>query len=492
MKAMNLLVPQTINEVADRVRQARARLAWRAQRAGARLAERYPVSARPLAEPPSGSGLKPVSGDFGLPGIGYTLHALADPIQFSRKRFDQWGPIQWFGLLGRRVVGIGSPEGLEAVMMDRNKALSAQRGWDFLIGPFFRGGLLLRDFDEHLFHRRIMQQAFTRPRLIGYLDLTTPRITSAIAGWRPGSDFRVYSAIKKLLLQQATEVFAGAELGREAARLEHAFEDAVRGGAALIRTNMPGGVWARGLRGRRTLERYLRRELPKKRAGKGNDLFSVLCRATTEEGHTFTDVEVVEHMIFVMMAAHDTSTIAASMLVYELARHPEWQNRLRAESVALGKPSLDYDDLDRLPSLDLAFKEALRIYSPVAQQVRETLRDTELLGYFLPKGTLVLSGTYAIMRTDEYWHDADVFDPERFADDRREDKSHRFAWAPFGGGAHKCIGLYFGAMTVKALVHQMLLNYRWSISDGYRVPLVAGTGPTPADGLPIHLERIAR
>lgn len=274
--------------------------------------------------------------------------------------------------------------------------------------------------------------------------------------------------------------------------MERAFEDAVRGGAALIRTNMPGGVWARGLRGRRTLERYLRRELPNKRAGNGNDLFSVLCRATTEEGHTFTDAEVVEHMIFVMMAAHDTSTIAASMLVYELARHPEWQDRLRAESVALGKPSLDYDDLDRLPSLDLAFKEALRIYSPVAQQVRETLRDTDILGYYLPKGTLVLSGTYAIMRTDEYWHDADVFDPDRFADHRREDKSHRFAWAPFGGGAHKCIGLYFGAMTVKALVHQMLLSYRWSISDGYRVPLVAGTGPTPADGLPIHLERIAR
>ncbi|MEU7763966.1 cytochrome P450 [Nocardia sp. NPDC049190] len=466
-------------------------MAWRAQRAGARLAEYYPESARPLAEPPPGSGLKPVPGDFGFPGIGYTLHALADPIAFARKRFDRWGPIQWFGMLGRRIVGISSPEALEAVMIDRNKALSAQRGWEFLIGPFFRGGLLLRDFDEHLFHRRIMQQAFTRPRLIGYQQMTTPRITRAIADWRPGNDFRVYSAIKKLLLQQAIEVFAGAELGGEAVRLQRAFEDAVRGGAAMIRTNMPGGVWARGLRGRQVLEEYFRRELPTKRAGNGADLFSVLCRATTEEGHTFTDAEVVEHMIFVMMAAHDTSTIASSMLVYELARNPEWQQRLRAESVALGKPSLDYADLDRLPALDLAFKEALRVYSPVAQQVRETSVDTDILGYYVPKGTLVLCSTYAIMRTDEYWHDADVFDPERFADDRREDKSHRFAWAPFGGGAHKCIGLYFGAMTVKAVVHQMLLNYRWSVADDYQVPLVAGTGPMPADGLPIRLERLA-
>ncbi|MGK8501473.1 cytochrome P450 [Nocardia asiatica] len=487
---MSLLVPQSIDDVSGTVRQARATWAWHAQRAAARLVASYPVRVRPLADPPPGSGLKPVLGDFGLPGIGYTLHALADPIGFARMRFDRLGPVQWMGMLGRRMVTFGSPEGYEAVMLDRDKVLSAQRGWEWLIGPFFRGGLLLRDFDEHLFHRRIMQQAFTRPRLIGYLGLTTPRITRGIARWEPSEDFRVYRAIKELLLQQATEVFAGAELSADAARLERAFEDAVRGGAAMIRANVPGGVWARGVRGRRVLEEHFRRELPAKRASGGDDLFSVLCRMSTADGETFTDAEVVEHMIFVMMAAHDTSTIAASMLVYELGRHPEWQERLRAESVALGKPALDYDDLDRLPSLDLAFKEALRVYSPVAQQVRETIADTDILGYYLPRGTLIMCGTYGLMRNEAYWHDADVFDPERFAEHRREDKSHRFAWAPFGGGAHKCIGLYFGGMTVKAVVHQMLLRYRWSVPDGYRMPLVAGTGPVPADGLPIRLERI--
>jgi cytochrome P450 len=489
---MSLLVPQSFNEVSGTIRRARTTWAWHAQRVAARAVAHYPAPVRPLADPPQGSGLKPVLGDFGLPRIGYTVHALADPIGFARTRFDRLGPVQWFGMLGRRMVTFGSPEGYEAVMLDRNKVLSAQRGWEWLIGPFFRGGLLLRDFDDHLFHRRVMQQAFTRPRLIGYLDMTTPRITRGIARWEPADDFRVYRAIKKLLLQQATEVFAGAELSADAARLERAFEDAVRGGAALIRANVPGGVWARGVRGRRVLEEHFRRELPAKRAGDGNDLFSVLCRASTAEGETFTDDEVVEHMIFVMMAAHDTSTIAASMLVYELGRHPEWQERLRAESVTLGKPALDYDDLDRLPSLDLAFKEALRVYSPVAQQVRETIADTDILGYYLPKGTFILCGTYGLMRNEQYWHDADTFDPERFADHRREDRSHRFAWAPFGGGAHKCIGLYFGGMTVKAVVHQMLLRYRWSVPDGYELPLVAGTGPVPADGLPLRLERIGR
>ncbi|MFI7002304.1 cytochrome P450 [Nocardia sp. NPDC050175] len=487
---MSLLVPPKVTDVHGDVRRLRAQVAKRAQTLGARVAGQYPSAARPLADPPPGSGLRPVPGDFGAPGIGYTLHALSDPIELARKRFERYGPVNWMGVLGRRTVGVSSPAAIEAVLMDRDKVFSAQRGWEFVIGPFFRGGLLLRDFDEHMFHRRIMQQAFTRPRLVGYLDLTTPRITRGIAGWQPNERFPVFDAIKQILLAQATEVFAGAELGPESVVLARAFEDAVHGATALIRSNVPGGAWSRGIRGRRVLGDYFRRELPAKRAGDGADLFSVLCRAETDEGHAFSDEEVIEHMIFVMMAAHDTSTIAASMLAYELARHPEWQDRLRAESRALGKPALDYGDLDQLPSLDLAFKEVLRMYSPVAQQIRETTRDTDILGYYLPKGTLVMVGAYPMMRTEDYWHNPDVFDPERFAADRREDKSHRHAWAPFGGGAHKCIGLYFGGMTVKAVLHQMLLQYSWTVRPDYQVPLVAGTGPMPADGLPLHVKRL--
>ncbi|MBA4855088.1 cytochrome P450 [Nocardia farcinica] len=489
---MSLQLPTTVSAVSDNARHLRTRLSWQAQRAGLQVVKRYPTRIRPLAEPPPGSGLKPVLGDFGPPGIGYTLHTLADPMGFSRERFERLGPVSWLGVLGRPVVSVAGPEAFEEVLLDRDKVYSAQRGWEWLIGPFFHGGVMLRDFDDHMFHRRILQQAFTRPRLHGYQDLTSPLLRRGIESWRPAAEFHIHTAIKQLLLQQATEVFAGAELGRESVALAHAFEDAVHGGTAMVRANVPGGVWARGLRGRRRLEDYFRRELPAKRAGEGNDLFSVLSRATTEEGHTFTDEEVVQHMIFVMLAAHDTSTIASSMLVYELGRHPEWQDKLRAEAIGLGKESVGYDDLDELPLLDMAFKEALRMYAPVAQQARETIADTALCGHYLPRGTLVMCGPYMMMRTAQYWRDPDEFDPERFAPERREDKSHRFAWAPFGGGAHKCIGLYFGGMTVKAVLYQMLTRFRWSVRPGYEPLLVAGTGPTPADGLPIRLERLAR
>jgi cytochrome P450 len=215
----------------------------------------------------------------------------------------------------------------------------------------------------------------------------------------------------------------------------------------------------------------------------------VLCHSEDDEGNTFTDEDVVNHMIFVMMAAHDTSTIALSMMAHYLGRNPQWQQRLREESLALGKATLDYDDQDKLPSLDLAFKETLRINAPVGMLFRKTITDTDILGHYVPAGTIIAIHPWATMLRKEWWPNPTVWDPERFADDRREDKVHRFAWSPFGGGAHKCIGLYFGGMEVKSIMHQLLLNFEWSVPADYRLSLEYGTGPTPADGLPIDMRR---
>lgn len=467
-----------------------SRIARKARAAAVTASERYPSRTKPLAVPPPGSHLRSVVGRPGPPFIGSTFPALYDLLGMGRRRLEEYGEISWSsGPIGPMVMALG-PEATEQVLIDRDKAFSAKRGWTPLIGAFFEGGVMLMDFDEHRHHRRIMQAAFTRPRLDGYLDLTRPAVKRELDAWQPAPAFPLYTFAKDLLLTLATEVFVGTEAGPETLALERAFEDAVKGGQAVIRANVPGGVWARGLRGRRLLEEHFRRELAGKRAGDGDDLFSVLCRAESEDGHRFTDEEVVAHMIFVMMAAHDTSTIALSMMGYLLAKHPEWQERLRAESRALGKAEVGYDDFDRLPSLDLVFREAMRMYAPVGQQMRQTVKDTELCGHYLPAGTNVIVSSYITMRAAQWWDDPDRFDPERFAEGRREDKSHRLAWAPFGGGAHKCIGLYFGGMTVKAIMHQLLLRFRWSVPDGYDVPIKWGTGPTPADGLPIRLERL--
>ncbi len=449
------------------------------------------ATATPLTAVPAGSGLKPVPGDSGPPLIGHTLNALRDPVSFLRQRYDQYGPVSWSKQFGITMVQMTGPDANQFVFRNKGELFSNNQGWDFFIGKFFYRGIMLLDFEEHRWHRKIMQQAFNRDVLREYIQRMGPAIENGIAAWRPGSRFSVFDAIKQLTLDLATDVFMGYELGPEANRINQAFIDAVRGGTALVRFPVPGLRWSRGLRGRRILEDFFRSQIDEKRRSGENDMFSVLCRAETEDGERFTDEDVVNHMIFLMMAAHDTTTITLSNIFYYLARHPEWQQRVREECLALDKEVLDYEDLEKLPTIGLVMKEALRMCAPVPSIPRKTVKDVEYEGYWIPKGTMVSVTPYFTHYMEEYWKDPFTFDPERFAEHRREDKVHPYAWVPFGGGAHKCIGLHFAELQVKAILHQVVRNYRWSVKPGYEMPVDTTTLPVPKDGLPVHLERLA-
>ncbi|MHC9295825.1 cytochrome P450 [Mycobacterium sp. LTG2003] len=472
----------------DTAAEAKLRL----QCVAAEFTSRYPSREHALAQPPTGSNLKPVPGNYGFPVIGHIMSTIVEPLEFARRRYDRYGPVSWAGGVGFRVVQLMGPEALETVWINRDKAFSSTKGWAPVIGPFFHRGIMLLDFEEHRDHRRIMQQAFTRSALDGYLDLMRPGIARTIANWPAAPRFPFYTSVKHLLLDQAAEVFVGAELGTESDRLSADFHDTVCGGQAMIRADIPGGMWARGLRARERLERYFAAQLPARRAGTGTDLFSMLCRSRSDDGDRFSDADIVNHMIFLLMAAHDTSAIAISMLVYELGRNIRWQNALRDEAQADPSDHLTTADLtDAYPLLDAAFKEILRMYAPAGTLFRQAIKDTDVAGHYIPRKTQVAINVYASMRLADWWPEPDLFDPARFLTGADASAVHRYAFAPFGGGVHKCLGQQFADMNVKAIMHQLLRRFQWHVPAGYRPRMTWGTGPTPADGLPISLERLA-
>ena len=94
------------------------------------------------------------------------------------------------------------------------------------------------------------------------------------------------------------------------------------------------------------------------------------------------------------------------------------------------------------------------------------------------------------MMDPDLWTEPDRFAPDRFSSNRAEDQRHKFAWAPFGGGAHKCIGMHFSLMEVKAVVAAFFRRYRIEKTGGptawQRLPI-----PRPKDGLPVRLRPAA-
>jgi len=129
-----------------------------------RQSGRIGTTPRPLAVPPAGSELEPVLGEPGLPYLGKTLDFLRHGMGFSSDYRSKYGDVFWTNSFGRRAVWVMSPEGAKEVLTTRAKSFS-QNGWRYFIDAFFNRGLMLLDGEEHLLHRRIMQEAFNRPRL---------------------------------------------------------------------------------------------------------------------------------------------------------------------------------------------------------------------------------------------------------------------------------------------------------------------------------------
>lgn len=432
----------------------------------------------------------------GLPIIGRSLEYARDPVALFHKNWKAFGPVAPMGkVAGNGWVMLLGPDACEEALRNADKAWANGPAWTFLVGPFFGRGLMFLDFEEHHLHRRIMQQAFTRDRLEGYVAPMHTAIARGLAGWEPAPDFQAYWALKDLTLGIATETFmGGAEhtSAEQMALVNKSFIACVQAAAAIVRHDVPFTRWHRGMKGRRVLEEFVRGYLPSRRESGTDDLLSALCHVESEEGERFSDDDVVNHMIFLMMAAHDTSTYTLSVMLEKLGQHPEWRDRCRAEVEELAArvgetPSLA--DLQGLESLDLVMKECLRMRAPVPVVLRKTVKETVVMGTRIPKHTFATVALQFSQLMPEYWTDPERFDPERFNADRHEDRSHRYAWNPFGGGVHKCLGMYFAGAEVKAFLFRFLQDFDWSVDPAYVAPLNNHSLPFPKDGQPIDLRR---
>lgn len=434
-----------------------------------------------------------IPGDNGPPLVNQTFAFLRDAWALDDELVARFGPMVRTRMLGRTIVLVASAELAGEVLIDRQREFSSDKGWSHVLGGLFDGGLMLRDFDDHARHRRILKVAFSRSAREGYQDLINRAFARSLDSWAQSDaldDFAFYPAIKLALFAQAAEVFLGTDPDRYGEMLLGCFNDMIAAALAIVRHELPGTLWRRGQQGRRKLEEFLRAEIPARRRGSARDLFSLLCRAEDEEtGERLDDGEIVDHMIFLLFAAHDTTSSGITALVDELSAQPKLLARAAAEcreleaEGAAGGPA--WDQLGELEFVDRCWREALRLNPPVPYVVRRTVRPCELGGHKLPAKTPVTIMGRMPQNDPSLWDRPARFDPDRFT--AEEVPRHRYAWIPFGGGAHHCLGASVATQQAKSFCHHFFRRFelrrvappptRWQ-----RVPL-----PKPRDGLPLRL-----
>jgi cytochrome P450 len=433
-----------------------------------------------------------IPGDAGPPVVGNLFRMLKDPHAFAWHMLETYGPVYKNKVMGHWIVMLIGAEANELLLFDRDKNFSSEQGWSPSLHRLFPRGLMLLDFDKHRADRRALSIAFKPEPMRHYADALDRGIAKDVASW--GGEMLFYPAIKKLTLELAADSFIGVPWGPEADRINQSFVDMVAAAITPVRKPLPFTQMRRGVKGREFLVDYFTRETLKRRAGEGigQDMFSQFASATDEAGNLLPVDEVVDHMNFLMMAAHDTITSSATSFVWLLAKHPEWQEKVRQEVFAVtggpdarGTPrGAAYDDLGKFELMEMAFKESLRLIAPVPSIPRRALRSFTFNGVHIPAGTGCGFNVHLTHHMEEYWDSPETFDPLRFTPDKVKAR-HKYAWVPFGGGAHMCLGLHFAYMQVKILMAQLLQRYRIEVADGYAPEWQPWPIPKPRDGLKV-------
>src|ERR1700709_2218590 len=305
--------------------------------------------------PPKRAALAHIPGNEGWPVRGRTLAGLADPKGEVERMAATYGLVYRSRVLGETSISVLGPEANELVLFDQSKLFSSTHGWVTILGRLFPRGLMLLDFDEHRLHRRALSVAFKSGPMKSYITELDAGIAARVAQWRaqPGP-MLFYPAMKQLTLDLAATSFLGAGIGPEVDEITRAFVDMVAASVAVIGKPLPGTKMARGVRGRKRIVAYFSEQIPIRREKGGDDLFSQLCHATHEDGALLSTEDIVDHMSFLMMAAHDTLTSSLTSYVGALAADPQWQQKLREEVTALGVAAGAPTTFDNLAAMPLS------------------------------------------------------------------------------------------------------------------------------------------
>ena len=215
------------------------------------------------------------------------------------------------------------------------------------------------------------------------------------------------------------------------------------------------------------------------------DLLGILLSLADDGRPRYSPAVITGILISTMFAGHHTSAGTAAWTLVELLRS-EGMKRVveQLDGIYADGRDVSYQALREIPHLENAVKEALRLHPPLIWLPRTALVDYAYEDFVVPKGTIVAMSTALSHLDPACFPEPERFDPDRFAPPREEDLAHPWAYLPFGGGRHRCLGSNFALMQQKAIFSVLLRRFEFALAapascyeDDYRAMVVRPKQP---------------
>ncbi len=365
----------------------------------------------------------------------------------------------------------------------------------------FGKGLLTSDGAEWKHNRHLLQPAFSAEHLPGFVEIVQKNTREMLASWRDGEERDLYHDMVELCMKNVTQALFGvyddelADVTRELAALCHQLVKVVFSYQGLLPFLPPKlGRELRRQIGR--LDAYLDRLIEQRSKEPPRDDF--LGIMLSGGGHHAPGVRpmsrqaIRDEAITILLAGHETTASGLVWCLYLLANHPQCAEVLAAELEPLQGEVPSLRDLDRLPLLRAILDESLRLYPPTHRIGRTVKTPVMVGGHLLPKGAEVLMPQWSVHRSSRWYDRPGNFLPERWTPEFRRSLP-RFAYFPFSGGPHSCVGGSLAWSESVVILGGMVQQFQFTPCDKKELEPVCGLTLLPGGGCyRVRVERRGR
>ncbi|MGH3672795.1 MAG: cytochrome P450 [Pseudonocardiaceae bacterium] len=386
-----------------------------------------------------------------LPGLLQAGLIWLAPIRFVHACHQRYGELFTIRIpvIGR-LVFLTNTDHIRSVMRGDPAVLHAGEAAAPLSQVVGANSLLMLDDDKHRRSRGMMLPAFhgdsVRRQVAEMISITADEV----ARWPVGEQFPVHSRMQRLTLEVILRTVIGVQDEARLADLRAALPPMMEIGSPVELIPPPKvllrfGVWRRRAERRAAALALLADEIDRCRADpqleNRTDALAMLVRSIDATGQPMTDDELLDQLVTLLLAGHDTTATALSWAFERLTRHPELLERT-ALAAANGDDAW----------LDAVCKESLRVRPVVFEFGRKLTTPLQLGGYRLPAGVILAPSINLVHHSSQHYPDPDEFRPQRFLGQRADPA----IWLPFGGGVRRCLGATFAQVEMRTVLREIL------------------------------------
>jgi cytochrome P450 len=369
--------------------------------------------------------------------------------------FRRYGNIYKASIYGASVYVISTPEYAQHVLcknwQNYTKGQAIKR-----IALLLGNGLMVSEGEFWKRQRRMIQPAFHR-EAIGILTNVITRANFALLKrWehaaKENKSVNVTRDISLMVLEVTLTAIFGADYVRVAPHFKILSEESARDLQFAQKFRSLGKIVMQVIATRR--EENI----------KSTDILGMLLEARDRKsGEVMSGRQLVNEILTLIVAGHETTAGTLNWVWYLLSQHPEVEEKLSSE--LSGSLASEFPSLGNLPKITYTrqvLDEVLRLYPPGWLMTRRALKDDQLGDYFVPAGTEIYISPYFIQRHPDLWEAPDRFNPDRFDPNHLQDRNP-LTTLPFSAGPRNCIGEFFARVEMQihlmTIAKQLRLRY---------------------------------